>query len=283
MLPLTVVTDSSACVAPGWPDAALRVLPLGLITAEGRLADGPAAAPAVAAALAAGDVVRTVAPSPVEYLHALDACPGGAVVVTPAADVAVMYRNATLAARLHGGHGGEVVVVDCGTAGPAHGLCVVSGLRAAAGGAGPTEVAGAVMAAARRARLVAVIPDLARVGGSAGQRPPMSAPGQPGLPTGGPGGPMVFRFHDGVPVPVRDGTGEPDDPVETLLAAWRGARGPDAAEAVVFHAGDEAGAAQLCARMDDGARSPTIVPISPAMAVHTGPGCVGVAWLSQDP
>lgn len=265
---VTLVTDSSACVAPDWAaHPTLRLLPLGVALPEGLVDDGPEAALAVRDALAAGDPVRTVAPSPVGYLQVLDDCAGGAVVVTPAADVAVMHRNAMLAARLHAG---DVVVVDSGTAGPAHGLCVVAGLRAAVAGATTAEVAEAVATATRRVGLVAMVPDLARVGAAAAGAPP--------TPLAGTARPAVFRFLDGVPAPLPS---TPGDPLDALVTAWAEDGGTEATDAVVFHADDEAGAVRLAERVSAGSTGGTaavVVPISPAMSVHTGPGCVGVAW-----
>ena len=174
------------------------------------------------------------------------------------------------------------------TAGPSHGLCVVAGLQAADDGAGTAEVADAVTAAAGRARLVAVTPDLSRVGaavrpewaplpGSRGHAPPAVATVT--------GRPAVFRFHDGVPVPVETGDGA--DPLGAVVTAWRADAGPGAARTVVFHADDRAGADELRWRLvaagaAEGDGGLPVVPISPAMAVHTGSGCLGVAWMAPE-
>lgn len=269
-----IVTDSSACVPGTWHrHPALRVLPLVVLLPQGRLDDGEAAGPALAA-LADGEPVRTAAPSPVDYLRAVDDAPGGAVVVTPAARVAVMHRNAALAARLAAG---GVQVVDTATAGPAHGLCVLAGLRAVEAGADSDAVARAVRRAADGVQLVAVVPDLARVATAVRRDPASSwAAGRTRAAT--------FRFLDGVPVPLPAAGG---DPLDAVVAAWESHGGPGAGDTVVFHTQDPTGAAALRARIDqgDGAGGTTVdvVPISPAMAVHTGPGCLGVAWLAPGP
>ena len=83
----------------------------------------------------------------------------------------------------------------------------------------------------------------------------------------------IFRFENGA-VEALDSV--LSDPLDALRATWERDGGPEAAGAVVFHAGAEARALELRARLrgDEPVR-----PFSPAMAVHTGPGVVGVAWL----
>lgn len=280
MPPVVLVTDSSACVPLGWRQhPLLRVLPLGILADDRRVSDddGSEATALVAAARAAGHPVATVAPSPVDFLRVLDPVPGGAVVVTPAAEVAVMHRNAVLAARLAGS---EVLVVDSATAGPSHGLCVVAGLQAADDGADTVEVAAAVTAAAGRARLVAATPDLSRVGAAVRPEWPAGGGPDPGVLAAVRGRAAVFRFHDGVPVPVE--AADVADPLGALVATWQADGGRLASPMVVFHADDAAGADELRRRLATVrtvAEEVPIVPVSAAMAVHTGSGCLGVAWL----
>ena len=58
----------------------------------------------------------------------------------------------------------------------------------------------------------------------------------------------------------------------TRIAFWRSGTGP----ALVFHAAEERLARRLASLLPGRAR---VVPFSPAMAIHTGPGWIGVAWL----
>ena len=66
------------------------------------------------------------------------------------------------------------------------------------------------------------------------------------------------------------------DPLAVVHDAWARTGGPDSSASCVFHAGVPERARALRARLTG--REP-VIPFSPAMAIHTGPGVVGVAWL----
>jgi len=121
-----VITDSSACLPdPAVADPRVSVLPISILLPDGEWPDGPATAPRVYAALAAGQRVRSSPPTAVEYLDAIEQGDFEAsVVVTPAVEFTVMYRNATVAARLSSR---PVEVVDCRTAAAAQTLVVLAG------------------------------------------------------------------------------------------------------------------------------------------------------------
>ncbi|MDA8268781.1 MAG: DegV family protein [Actinomycetota bacterium] len=270
MTSVAIATDTSACL----PDAAigragLFVLPIGLVVAGRRLSDGPHAWPEVHRALAVGDPVLTTSPSPVDYLQAVDAAGGSMVIVTPAAELAVMHRNAVLAARLACS---PVEVVDTRTAAAGHGLAVLAGLDAIEAGADLAGVAAAVRAVSARVRMVAAVP--ARASG-----PNRCAPGAAASPAGGAphdaGQPQVFEIHDGAIVPVGAPAGS--DPIEIMARTWHRsmASSTGSRRTAVFHNGDGPGAARLRADLSGDAM---LVPVSPALAVHLGPACVGVAW-----
>ena len=270
MTSVAIATDTSACL----PDAAigragLFVLPIGLVVAGRRLSDGPHAWPEVHRALAVGDPVLTTSPSPVDYLQAADAAGGSMVIVTPAAELAVMHRNAVLAARLACS---PVEVVDTRTAAAGHGLAVLAGLDAIEAGADLAGVAAAVRAVSARVRMVVAVP--ARATG-----PSRCAPGAAASLAGGAppdaGQPPVFEIHDGVIVPVDAPGGS--DPIEIMASTRNRDMAPPAGSrrAAVFHNGDGPGAARLRADLSDEAM---LVPVSPALAVHLGSACVGVAW-----
>jgi hypothetical protein len=85
----------------------------------------------------------------------------------------------------------------------------------------------------------------------------------------------AFRFRDGTVMPLpRDG----DDPLDLLRGVWTRNVGTDASASCVFHAGAPDRAESLRSRLTG--REP-VIPFSPAMAIHTGPGVVGIAWLRQ--
>jgi fatty acid-binding protein DegV len=128
-------------------------------------------------------------------------------------------------------------------------------------------VAALASAAATRARLMATVPGLGALERSG--RVPADL-----LDTARRSGPSpMFQLADGDLVPLEPARGDPID----AIAEARAATGATAADpATVFHA-DAADAARRLAQLL-GPRTP-VVPLTLAMAVHTGPGVVGAAWL----
>jgi len=120
-----VVTDSSACLPARVADRPhVRVLPISILLDDCELADGPETAPRVYAALAAGERVRSSPPTAAEYVKAMEEGDfDAAVVITPAVEFTVMYRNASVARRLATR---PVEVVDCRTAAAAQSLVVLA-------------------------------------------------------------------------------------------------------------------------------------------------------------
>ena len=88
----------------------------------------------------------------------------------------------------------------------------------------------------------------------------------------------LFRFSDGSIVPLGRPGPQWDGP-SSLQAAWLAAGGFDAERTLYFHAAEENEAERFRSYL--GGQAP-IVEFSPAMTVHTGIGCVGVAWLRRD-
>jgi DegV family protein with EDD domain len=263
-----VVTDSSACLpARALARPNVRVLPISILLADGEWPDSPDTASRVYAALAAGETVRSSPPTAVEFLKAIeDGDFDSAVVVTPAVEFTVMYRNASVAARLASR---AVEVVDCRTAAAAQSLVVLAVLDAVGRGATAQEAAAAARRAAERADLVAALPTMNAVEHNAALPP--SAVGRVGA-----GLPALFRFHGGAVTHIGDVL-QGVDPVEALRSAWSDAGGTAHTPTLVFHAAEEGLARRLGASLPCRAR---VVPFSPAMAVHTGPGWLGVAWLA---
>jgi len=259
-----VVTDSSACLPPRVADRPhVRVLPIWILLEEGEFADGPETAPLVYAALAAGHQVRSNPPTAVEYVKAIEEGDfDAAVVITPAVEFTVMYRNASVARRLSTR---PVEVVDCRTAAAAQSLVVLAVVDAVEGGASAAEAAGVAREVAARADLLAALPTMRAVEQNASL--PDATPGRVGAVM-----PSLFRFHEGTVMHVGD-VRPGVDPVDALRQACDGSFG----EALVFHAAEERLARRLAALLPGRTR---VVPFSPAMAVHTGAGWIGVAWLS---
>jgi DegV family protein with EDD domain len=261
-----VVTDSSA----GLPLAVrrrpgLRIVPIRLQLVDGEGVDGELDPRRVWRALGRGEAVKTRAPSVLEYLPAIEE-PGydDTVVVTAAATFTGMHEHAVQAAAMTGR---PTLVVDSRTAAAAQGLVVRVALDAAAAGARAPEVAALASAAAGRTHLVATVPGLAALERSG--RLPADV-----LDTARRSGPQpMFRLTDGELVPLEPARG---DPIQAIADVWAATGATPADAATVFHA-DAADAARRLGRLL-GPRTPS-VPLTLAMAVHTGPGVVGAAWL----
>ena len=261
-----VVTDSSAGVPSAVRRrAGLRIVPIRLQLVEGEGLDGEVDSRRVWRALQRGEEVKTRAPSVLEYLLAIEE-PGydETVVITAAATFTGMHEHAVQAAGMTTR---PTLVLDARTAAAAQGLVVRVALDAAAGGARSPEVAALASAAAARARLMATVPGLGALERSG--RVPADL-----LDTARRSGPSpMFQLADGDLVPLEPAPGDPID----AIAEARAATGASPADpATVFHA-DAADVARRLARLL-GPRTP-IVPLTLAMAVHTGPGVVGAAWL----
>ncbi len=157
---VAVLTDSSA----GMPaDQARRfdvhVVPIHLTIGSDEFRDGLDLDPAVLyQALQKGVPVKSAAPSPLDYADAVEATlSDDVVVVTPASEFTFMYRNASLAAELSDR---RVTVVDSRSATAGHGLVVLAGAQAAAGGGTVDDVVSAAEDAASRVELVGALETL---------------------------------------------------------------------------------------------------------------------------
>jgi DegV family protein with EDD domain len=267
MPPVTIVTDSSACL----PDASLwslpiTILPIMIHLPSGDLRDGMGdAGPVVYGALERGEVVKSSAPSPVEYLAAIERVQGDVVVISPATEFTAMYRNAAVAADISGR---PVPVVDSRTAAAAHGLVVLAAAEVAAAGGKVQDVVDCAEDAGRRAELVAALDGVDFIKRS-GRVPSVALQLAQQL-----GIRPVFRLRWG----AVERLGVP----RSLNAAFRRIRreamagGFSASQAsLVFHASAPERAAQLAELLGGG----DLTEFSPSMGIHTGPGVVGVAWL----
>ena len=263
-----LVTDSSACLPPGLLDRPnLRVIPIAILIGEEELPDGPDVAARVYRSFAEDAPTKSAPPSLREYLDAIECGEfDEALILTPAAEFTVMYRNARLAATMSRRH---VEVVDTRTAAAGQGLIALVAAEALEAGASAAEAAALAHAAAPRTELVAMLPDLTSIERSG--HIPATALGA----NASQGAQPLFRFSAGSIDPLR-GTGSNADASSALRATWEASGGPDAERTLFFHAAHYAEALRFRQLLG---RSDPIVEFSPAMTVHTGIGCVGVAWM----
>lgn len=268
-----VVTDSSACLpADVCRRLGITTVPISVhLPAEEDVRDGQSgASERVFGAMADGQSLKSEAPSAADYLHAMDEAGGeGLVVVTPAVEFTVMYRNARLAAEVAER---PVRVVDCRTAAAAHGLVVLEAARAAAAGAGLEEVTAAAEAAAMRAELCAKLDAIEPLERS-GRVPSDTIARARGMRIR-----PVFRLAQGTVEPLGVQQSR-HAALRRLVRELRARGGGDSDRILVFHALRPDEAAELQAELGG---EPEVVEFSPSMGIHTGAGVVGVAWLRRD-
>lgn len=261
-----VVTDSSACLpALGTLDG-VRIAPISILLADREERDDTIEPAVVYRALARDEIVKSSPPTLLDYLTAIEHGDfEAAVVLTPSSEFTVMSHNARLAAELSAR---PVRVLDTATAAAAQGLVVLEAVEAARSGATLDEVVAVAEAASRRVELVATIESTETIERSGRvSSPALAAARRLGVRP-------LFRFRDGTISPV-DATSV-DDPIEAIRRVWLGDGGPGATRSAVFHATSPGLATRLQRVL--GVEGP-IAAFSPAMAIHTGPGVVGVAWL----
>ncbi|HJP64884.1 MAG TPA: DegV family protein [Actinomycetota bacterium] len=266
-----ILTDSSA----GMPsdDVArlgIAVVPIHLTIGSQEYRDGHDLNPGdLYAALEQGTPVKSAAPSPLDYLDAIEESGSEhVVVITPATEFTWMHRNATLAAELATR---GVSVVDSRSATAGHGLVVLAAAKAAEAGGSVDDVVSAADDAATRVDLVGALETLDYLRAS-GRMPALAV----GLATQL-GVRPVFRFEEGVAERVGLPRTE-EGALARMVKEWRARGGEDAEACAVFHAARPDGADELARRIG-GASFAT--EFSAAMAIHTGPGVVGVAWLKR--
>jgi DegV family protein with EDD domain len=263
-----VVTDSSACLPPRFRRrAGLRVLPVTIVAGDHEAADDTIDPALVWRALDDGVPVWARAPSAGDYLVAVEE-PGydSAIVIAPAGEFAVMHGHALLAASMASR---PVEVVDSRTAVSAQGLVVEAALDAVADGLSLVEIVDRARQASRRARLVATMAGvglLERTGNvpAAVVEAVRQGDDRP-----------LFELREGAVVPIDATGGEPLRSLADTVAAREDGPGRSA---VTFHADAPREAAHLRRLLK--LRGPT-TELSLAMAVHTGPGVVGLAWLQE--
>lgn len=266
---VAIVTDSSACL----PRALIRrhdirLVPILVQIGSEEFRDGVDLQPArLYRALEREVPVKSSAPSPLDYLEAIEAAGDRPVVViTPATEFTRMHRHALLGAELSGR---PVTVVDSRSATAGHGLVVLAAAEARAAGGGVDDVVAAAEEAARHVELVAWLETLAFLRQS-GRVPALAVELATHL-----GVRPVFRMRQGqverVALPRSNAAA-----LSRVVREWRARGGPASPWSAVFHAGRPERARELAGRIGGAA---FVTEFSAAMAIHTGPGVVGVAWV----
>jgi DegV family protein with EDD domain len=266
-----LITDSSACIpARLTRHHGIRVVPIQVMVGDAEFRDGVDLDPRkLYRALERGLAVKSAAPSPLDYLDAIEGVPEDVtpVILTPAAEFTRMHRNALLAAELSGR---RVSVVDSRSATAGHGLVVLAAAEAGRGGGLVDDVVAAAEDAAGRAELVACMESLEYLRQS-GHLPAMALGLANHL-----GVRPVFRMRQGTAERVGLPRSE-EGALARVVKEWRTTGGTSAPSAAVFHAGRPERAAKLSALL--GGHPSFTTEFSAAMAIHTGPGVTGVAWL----
>jgi DegV family protein with EDD domain len=266
---IALLTDSSACIArTDLRRFDIRSVPISIQIGSEEFRDGvDLDAPRLYQALERGVPVKSAAPSPLDYLDAIESCGQRPVlVVTPAAEFTRMHRNATLAAELAGR---PVSIVDSRTATAAQGLVVLAAAEARAEGGDLGEVVEAATSAAARAELVACLESLDTLRASG--RVPAVTVGLASYLRVRP----VFRLRGGAV--ERLGLPRSEEAALVRVARyWQAEGGSKTGRTVVFHAARPERAESLRRLL---AGPSIVVEFSAAMGIHTGPGVVGAAWL----
>ncbi len=274
---VAILTDSAASLPAQAVQAHhITVVPLHLLYDGRDLKDGETVFAEVVDRIAADPKsVTTSAPSPGEFLAAMEAVPDAdeLAVVTVAGHMSAAYKSAWSASSLSSR---PVRVIDSGTAAGAEGLVVLAAAEAASAGAGLDAVEARALAVAERVELVAAvngIEHLSRSGrvtslaGWAGRRLGLHP---------------LFAFRPGGRVvPLRPAQSR-SAAMERLLTRWRRSRptGPALLRVAAVHAEATAEAEALLARIAAEAEPELsfIGQFSPVMVTHTGPGLLGIAW-----
>jgi DegV family protein with EDD domain len=268
---VALITDASACL----PRAVLsrddvRIVPITVHVGSEEYRSGvDLDLEKLYLAMERGVPVKSAAPTPLDYLDAIEATGDRpVVVVTPAAEFTRMYRNALLAVELAGPER-TIPVVDSRSATAGHGLVLMAAMQARDGGGGLDDVVAAAEEASGRVELVACLETLDYLRQS-GRVPALALGLANHL-----GVRPVFRMRQGAA--ERLGLPRSEDAALARIAReWRARGGASGGPAAVFHAARPERARQL-AEMLGGVSF--ITEFSAAMAIHTGPGVVGVAWM----
>jgi fatty acid-binding protein DegV len=269
-----VVTDSSGKHPGAGSDPRvadrLVVVSITVLLADRERTDATTDVRAVLDALDEGGPVKTRAPSAIEYLDAVEGgAADAAVIITPAADITTMWRHASNAVYVSER---PAAVVDSRSASVGHSLVVEAAVQAALAEGTLTDVVHAARDAVRRLRFVAALSPIDTIERSGVLPSPKLQRARSTTRR------AVFELRDGK-IEVTSMVPSSDDIVDALVDAWRGPSEQRAAPMVGFTVDEHDAATALSRAVGADGR---MVPFSPAMTAHTGPGALALAWLADD-
>lgn len=228
-----------------------------------------------------GEGINTSGPTPGEFAEAIQGADtgDGVVVLTLAKEMSSTHESALLAARLTGG---DVRVLDTGTAAGAQGLVVLAAAKASQEGATLAQVVDAAEAARRSAHLVAALTSLEQLVRSG------RVPGAAGWAGHWLGVNPMFEFRGGKVRTLRPALSRAAarERMVAMMASQRdGGDGSGDLRLAVMHASDPKAAEQLLDEACSKERpvSYFVGSFSPVMVAHTGTGLLGLAWWREQP
>jgi DegV family protein with EDD domain len=255
----------------------VHVVSLELAWPDGSTSRGDVPYSAVATRLSSGGKPPTTgAPSPGTYERVFDdALASGEriIVLCPSADLSSTYRSAELAARDVGNEG--IRIVDTRTAAAGQGIVAFEAAKAAAAGRDLGAVVERALSVAQRTQIWATLVQLEFLRRS-GRVPALAALGANALRLQ-----PIVKYAQGSPH-VAGVVRSANAGYERILREWeRSYIGSTSLRFVAFHSarGEEAeGACTRVLSRVPGADA-IAVEVPAALAAHTGPGLLGVAWF----
>jgi DegV family protein with EDD domain len=287
MPPVAIVTDSSACLPAQLAERyRITIVPLAFLFGGDVYHDGDLPSDEFYDRLRDGhQPLTTAAPAPGEYLEAFRRVrEGGATAVL----------CLTLSSRFSGAHSSAVKaaeyaardfpdlalrVIDTGGIAMAHGFAVLAAARAAAAGATLDEAAAAAERSAANSDLVGLL-DTTRHLARSGRVPWVLHWAASLLRIK----PVIAATEGRIGAVGRARTTERG--IERMLAYIAERTRRDAPLLIaVMHAGEPQRAAELADRLRErlAPQELFITEFTSAMAVHTGPGFIGIAWQTTEP
>jgi fatty acid kinase fatty acid binding subunit len=284
---VAIVTDSSACLPAELAERyGITIVPLAFLFGGDVYHDGDLPAAEFYDRLRdARQPLTTAAPAPGEYLEAFRR-------VRESGATAVLCL--TLSSRYSGAHSSAVKaaeyaakdlpdlplrVIDTGGIAMAHGFAVLAAARATAAGAGLDEAAAAAERAAAGSNLVGLL-DTTRYLARSGRVPWVLHWVASLLRIK----PVIAASGGRIGAVGRARTTERG--IERMVSYVAGrARPSGMVRIAVMHAGVPQRAGDLCERMRArlAPEELFVVEFTSAMAVHTGPGFIGIAWQTAEP
>jgi DegV family protein with EDD domain len=282
-----IVTDSSTCL----PGEMLRrsgaiVVPLAVLYNGKSYRDGEIDPAEFAEWLRArGEYPTTAAPAPGEFLDAFrQAQEGGAEAVlclTLSSQYSGTHHSAIKAAELAERElpGLPLRIVDTGGIAMMHGYAVLDAAGAAARGASLDEAAAAAALAAKESHLVGLL-DGTEYLAKSGRVPRVLHIAASALGIK----PLIASTHGKIAAAGRVRTTEQG--IERLVQFVKErTASQEPPRVAVMHAAEGEAARRLAERVRETLKPHELMEteFTPAMAVHTGPGFLGLAWRAQDP